>query len=314
MAANNIHISISAEEVLRLGPLIVTNSMITSLAVSIILVLIALKVYTVFKKPKKVPSGLQNFIELIIETINNFVLNVVKDKQKARKFAPLFLSFFMIIMMNNWFGLLPGVGTIFVNRFVYPTDHVEVEQVPQEKLEEKAEEQHLDEDGHVVEELVEDAQQDLEHSQQPAHGEEAQHSEDHDEPHSVHLLRAGTADLNSTLALALISVISIQLMGYSFLGLSYFKKFINLSNPINAFIGVLEIISELAKIMSFAFRLFGNIFAGEVLLAVISSLVPVIGPIPFFFLELFVGFIQALVFSMLTLVFYDMSAISHDEH
>ena len=80
------------------------------------------------------------------------------------------------------------------------------------------------------------------------------------------------------------------------------------------FVGILELISEFAKIISFAFRLFGNIFAGEVLLVVMAFLFPVILPMPFYGLELFVGFIQALVFSMLTLVFFNMATISHEEH
>ena len=78
------------------------------------------------------------------------------------------------------------------------------------------------------------------------------------------------------------------------------------------FVGILEIISEFAKVISFTFRLFGNIFAGEVLLAVILALVPVIAPMPFYGLELFVGFIQALVFAMLSLVFFNMASESHE--
>ena len=80
------------------------------------------------------------------------------------------------------------------------------------------------------------------------------------------------------------------------------------------FVGFLELISEFAKIISFAFRLFGNIFAGEVLLVVISALLPIIAPMPFYGLELFVGFIQALVFAMLSLVFFNMATQSHDQH
>ena len=89
--------------------------------------------------------------------------------------------------------------------------------------------------------------------------------------------------------------------------IAYFK------NPILTFVGLLELIGELAKIISFAFRLFGNIFAGEVLLIVTSFLVPFVVPTPFYGLELFVGFIQALVFSMLTLVFLNL-ATTHAEH
>jgi len=127
----------------------------------------------------------------------------------------------------------------------------------------------------------------------------------------VPLLRGATADLNTTLGLALFAVISIQVFGYKMLGLKYFKKFFNFTNPINFFVGFLELISEFAKIMSFAFRLFGNIFAGEVLLAVIAFLLPVVASIPFIGLELFVGFIQALVFATLVLVFTNIATSDH---
>lgn len=125
------------------------------------------------------------------------------------------------------------------------------------------------------------------------------------------LFRAPTADLNTTFALAFISFGILQYAGISALGgLGYLKKFINLSNPIYFFVGMLEIISELGKIISFAFRLFGNIFAGEVLLAVTAFLIPLFAPVPFLGLEIFVGFIQALVFTMLSAVFL-AAATSH---
>ncbi len=127
----------------------------------------------------------------------------------------------------------------------------------------------------------------------------------------VPLIRGGTADLNITLGLAIFAVFSIQVYGYKTLGMKYFKKFFDFSNPINFFVGFLELISEFARIMSFAFRLFGNIFAGEVLLAVISFLVPIFASLPFMGLEIFVGFIQALVFATLTLVFINIATTSH---
>lgn len=129
----------------------------------------------------------------------------------------------------------------------------------------------------------------------------------------IPLFRPGTADLNLTLALALTSVIVIQFFGLKSLGFSYLKRFINLKNPINFYVGVLEIISEFSRVISFAFRLFGNIFAGDVLLTVIAFLMPVLVPLPFLGLELFVGFIQALVFSMLTAVFL-AQAMAPSEH
>ncbi|OGG26808.1 ATP synthase F0 subunit A [Candidatus Gottesmanbacteria bacterium RIFCSPLOWO2_01_FULL_39_12b] len=130
----------------------------------------------------------------------------------------------------------------------------------------------------------------------------------------IPLFRGATADLNTTLALAIIAVLSIQYFGVRSLGGGYFKKFFNFSDPIMFGVGLLEIVSEISRVISFAFRLFGNIFAGEVLLTVIAFLMPLIAPLPFLGLELFVGFIQALVFSMLTAVFLNMATVSHDSH
>jgi len=128
----------------------------------------------------------------------------------------------------------------------------------------------------------------------------------------VPFLRSANSDLNTTLALAIISVLSVQIFGITALGVfKYGKKFMNFSSPIALFVGILELISEIAKMISFSFRLFGNIFAGEVLLVVIMTLAPFIAPVPFFALELFVGFIQALAFAMLTLVFLKVAVTAH---
>jgi F-type H+-transporting ATPase subunit a len=129
----------------------------------------------------------------------------------------------------------------------------------------------------------------------------------------VPLLRGATADLNTTLALALIAFFSIQYYGFAGQKLGYLKKFFNFSSPVMFFSGILELISELAKIISFSFRLFGNVFAGEVLLSVMTFLIPVIIPLPFVGLEIFVGLIQALVFSLLTLVFINIAMSAHGE-
>lgn len=130
----------------------------------------------------------------------------------------------------------------------------------------------------------------------------------------VPLLRGANADLNTTLALAAVTVIAIQVFGVAAIGaFKYSQKFINFHGPINFFIGIIELISEFAKMISFSFRLFGNIFAGEVLLTIVATLVPLVAPLPFFALELFVGIVQALVFTMLALVFIKMATteISH---
>jgi F-type H+-transporting ATPase subunit a len=140
------------------------------------------------------------------------------------------------------------------------------------------------------------------------------HAEHGGHPTLVPLFRGGNADLNSTLALALIAVVATHVFGLRTLGVSgHLGKFFNFKNPILFFVGILELVSECAKIISFSFRLFGNIFAGEVLLIVVAAIVPYVAPLPFLGLELFVGFIQALVFSVLTLVFLQIAATAHGE-
>lgn len=131
----------------------------------------------------------------------------------------------------------------------------------------------------------------------------------------IPIFRGANTDINTTLALGLISAFMTQIFGIVAIGIvKYGKKFLNFSGPIEFFVGILELISEVARIISFAFRLFGNIFAGEVLLIVIAFLIPYVVPVPFYGMELFVGFIQALVFSMLTLVFMTIASMDHEEH
>jgi F-type H+-transporting ATPase subunit a len=153
------------------------------------------------------------------------------------------------------------------------------------------------------------------------HAEGAAAEEGHG-PKFVPLFRAPSADLNMTFALAISTVIMVQIWGVRTQGGAYFSKFTNVSGPnfgmkaINGFVSLLEIISEFSRILAFGFRLFGNIFAGEVVLATMAFLIPFFLPLPFYALEVFVGVIQALVFMMLTLVFFTMATISHghEEH
>ncbi|HVN26739.1 MAG TPA: F0F1 ATP synthase subunit A [Candidatus Paceibacterota bacterium] len=130
---------------------------------------------------------------------------------------------------------------------------------------------------------------------------------------SVPLLRSPASDLNFTLALALIAVTFVNVVGAAAVGLrGRLGVFLNFTGPIDFFIGILELVGEFARIISFSFRLFGNVFAGEVLLAIMAFLVPYLVPLPFMFLEIFVGFIQAFIFGMLTLVFVAMAITPHD--
>lgn len=132
---------------------------------------------------------------------------------------------------------------------------------------------------------------------------------------AIPLLRSPAADLNFTLAFAVISVVMANVLGAAAVGIwPHMSKFLNFSNPINFFIGILELVSEFAKMISLSFRLFGNVFAGEVLLTIIFFLAPYIVPLPFLFLELFVGLIQAFLFAMLTLVSISLHTAVHGEH
>ncbi len=147
----------------------------------------------------------------------------------------------------------------------------------------------------------------------------------------VPFLRGGTADVNTTVALAIMAVLGANLFGIFSIGIwKIFNKYVNLKAllliftkikkdktviivaPITFFVGLLELIGEFAKVASLSFRLFGNVFAGEVLLASMAALFAYILPIPFIFLEILVGVIQALIFSMLLVVYFAISATDHD--
>ncbi len=129
----------------------------------------------------------------------------------------------------------------------------------------------------------------------------------------VPVFRSAASDLNVTLALATVMVFLVHVSGMAALGVwAHWSKFFSFKGPIQFFVGILELISECAKIISFSFRLFGNIFAGEVLLIVMGFLAPFVAPLPFLALEIFVGFVQALVFAMLSMVFISI-AITHHE-
>lgn len=249
----DLHISLNAETLFHVGSLPVSNSMLTSTLVSIFLLVFAVIVRIKLDQTTIKPGGIQNLAEWIVESLLNFVTSVTGDLKKSRLFLPPLATFFIFIVLNNWLGLVPGVGSIGMRETIESAEPI----VAEAKF--------------------------------------------------MPFFRPGTADLNTTIALALVSVFLIQFFGIKFLKFSYFKKFLNFSSPVNFYVGILETVSEFAKIISFAFRLFGNIFAGEVLLVVMTYLTKIVMPVPFYGLEVFVGFIQALVFTMLSLVFYNMA-------
>lgn len=131
------------------------------------------------------------------------------------------------------------------------------------------------------------------------------------EHNAIPLFRTPTSDFNTTFALAVVSVAATQILSIKYIGIkNYLKKFFSFS-PILLFIGLLELVSEFTKLVSFSFRLFGNIFAGEIVLSRISSLFTIILPIPFLMLEIMVAIVQALIFATLTMVFMSIFTTEH---
>ncbi|MDD2766990.1 MAG: F0F1 ATP synthase subunit A [Candidatus Moranbacteria bacterium] len=246
-----MEISIAAEKLFSIGTFPVTNAFLIGVLVSIFLVSVT---QLVVRKKTLVPRGIQNILEIIFEALLDLIESVTQDKKQARQFFPLIATIFLFVLLANWVGLLPGLGTVGLS--------------------------HIN-DGHST---------------------------------IIPFLRSTSADLNFTLALSLITVLTVQFTGIAALGIvRYGKKFFvspfHKPYGIGTLVGVLELVSEVGKTISFTFRLFGNVFAGEVLLTVMLHLVPFFLPLPFMFLEIFVGFIQAIVFSMLTLVFLKMATI-----
>lgn len=255
-----------------LGPIPVTNALLTSWLTMVFLVGISL---VATRSMRLIPQGFQNVVEMIIGGFYDLTEDVAGARQ-ARLFFPIVMTIFLYVLISNWIDVLTPILAAVGFEAIH--------------------------DGHEV---------------------------------FVPLLRAPSTDLNMTLGLALVSVFLTQAFGIRAQGfLSYLGKFIDVSglrkfvavllgraegNPLSAlaqgflsfYIGLIELISEMAKIISFSFRLFGNIFAGEVLLLVIPSLITLLLPLPFLGLEIFVGLIQAFIFAMLTMVFMTVATIEH---
>lgn len=246
-------ISLKAEELFRIGSFPVTNSMALGAVVLVVIVVFGLMLR---RKVSLIPGGFQNMLESILEGFLKLMDSVLGNRKKSEKYLPLVLTIFLLVVLSNWFGLLPGVGSIGIRGI---SGESRTSFTP--------------------------------------------------------LFRAPAADLNFTVAIAILAVFCINLFGILTLGfVRHFSKFFTFKNPLYTFVGLLEFISEFAKMVSFSFRLFGNIFAGEVLLIIVGFLVPYAVPLPFLFLEIFVGFIQAFVFAMLTLVFIAMATAEHEAH
>jgi F-type H+-transporting ATPase subunit a len=280
-------VSVAAETIFRFGDFTVSNSLLTSWIVMLVLIILA--IFATRRIPKDldsaknadlVPSGLANAIEWIIEGLSGMVRSI--GGGWSSRYFPIVMTIFLFVITSNWLGLLPGFGSIGLLEHPHSAEAASYVANGAVLTAEVAEDSH---EGYVL----------------------------------VPFFRSPSTDLNFTLALALTSVLVTQYFGVRALKLSYFSKFFNVHGfkggvfpGIVEFIaGLLELIAEFAKIISFSFRLFGNVFAGEVLLGVMAFLIPYAVSLPFYGLELFVGFIQALVFMMLTLVFFASATIGH---
>lgn len=245
---SGIHISLKAEEIFNIGGFPVTNSLILSF---LILLLLAVVAKVGEHRLSLVPGKLQSVFEMFIEGLLGLMDTVFGERSKSEKYLPFIATIFLFVLFSNWFGLLPGVGSLVIH-----TDHG-----------------------------------------------------------AIPLLRAPSADLNFTLGLAIVAVLTINILGAAAIGtMAHLGKFFNFKSPIGFFIGIIELVGEFARMISFSFRLFGNIFAGEVLLIIVAFLVPYLVPLPFLFLEVFVGFVQALIFSMLSIVFIAIATVDHTDH
>ena len=292
----------------------VTNTMLATWLAIALLLIVALMVRG---RLAPVPGRLQGFVEIVIEFFLNLAESIA-GREKARRFFPLAMTIFLFIVAANWMGILPGFGTI---GWVESTDalakHRHCDDYGKESAEYNA---CLSEINVQVFDEAGDGFAVLSPGSVGGDVSAYEWKKNQQEGKAAGLLipffRSANTDLNATLAIAIVAMVAIHYWGFSALGLGHLGKFINFKEgPIGVFVGFLEAIAEAARLISFTFRLFGNIFAGEVLLAAIIFLIPLIGIIPFLGLELFVGIIQAFIFSMLTLVFATVATVSHgDDH
>jgi F-type H+-transporting ATPase subunit a len=296
-------IKMAAEPVLTLFGFEITN---TLLATWLAMLLLIVGTWAITRKLSVVPRRWQSALEMVIEALYNLVEGAAGRKW-ARLFFPIVATIFLFLIVSNWLALLPLFGS-------WGPLHHSAEGQPVEWLNESKTV------GIWVRGSSEEA---------AATGE----AEAEGRYVVAPMFRAAATDLNTTVALALISVFLTQYFGVKALGVPYFGKFISVGKVVKAFtgrglgcvgrigtffmglidvvVGLIEIVSELGKIISFSFRLFGNITAGEVLLGVIAFLIPYLVSLPFYGLELFVGFVQALVFMMLTVAFFVTATSSH---
>ncbi len=305
-----------SEPIFNIGPWAVRNTVLTSWLVIVFLVAFS---FLATRKLDLVPVRfLQNFVESLIE----WMYGIVEDAAgpaNARRFFPLVATIFLYVICSNWFGLLPFYNTIGVVKppdvaagqtataVAYHVYHVGSLSIAIEPLRPKT----VNVTGNASGEAVAANGQPLANGT----GSEA-------DGVLVPYFRSVFSDANAPLALALVSFVAVEYWGLTALGVGpYLGKFFNFGallhgkplGIIDVFVGLLELLSEFVRIISFTFRLVGNIFAGEVLIGFMTFIIPFLLPTLFYGLELFFGMIQAAIFALLTLVFGIMAVESHAE-
>ncbi|RPI51490.1 MAG: F0F1 ATP synthase subunit A [Chloroflexi bacterium] len=301
-------ISIPAEPVFELFGFAITNTLLSSWLTMLVLILGS---WAITRRMKVVPGRWQGLLEMVIEGFWKLVEGAAGPKWTPR-FFPIVMTIFLFVLTSNWMGLTPLFGGWGVLHHAEEGGHPVV----------------WTSDTHSLGILVKGEEQE-------AAAGDAAAEEQGDRYILAPMFRAATTDMNVTLALAVVAVALTQWFGLRSLGLGYLTKFVAVGGIVKAFtrpglgcggrigaffmgiidifIGIVESISELGKVVSFSFRLFGNIFAGEVLLGVMAFLIPYVISLPFFGLELFVGLVQALVFMMLSVAFFVVATSGHGE-
>jgi len=287
----DVHVEIAAETLFHIGPIPVTNSMLTMfLVMTGILLVFSL----VARSMKEIPGKGQSLIEVIVEFLLALVEGTAGTKKAARQIFPLVGGLFIFILIANYSGLLPGVGTIGTWHTDSQTSAATVNAAQTSSVHQAASTGATDVNVAAPVAATETAKRVL-----------------------VPFLRSPDADLNMTLSLALVTFTIVQIAGIRAHGVKGRIK--HMAQP--AFILPIEIISEFSRIISLSARLFGNVFAGEVLLGVMYAManaikiaiIPFFFPVIFIFLELLFGAIQALVFALLTLIYITLATADGHE-
>jgi F-type H+-transporting ATPase subunit a len=292
------HVSLAAEQVFHIGPIPIENTTVAAFVTALVILFLF---WRASSNAKPIPErrSIQNALEMILEGFMGLCASVA-GPQNGRRFFPLVITIFLFVFVSNYLGLLPGYHTI--GWFHPEEDHGAAWN-----------EVHV---GPLTVAIL------------PFNAPQVEGHDDH-APEGMVVgnlapwLRSANTSLNTTLAIALVAMFFVEMWGLRDLGIGYLGKFINvrrlmrgdiMNGLIDFFVGIIDIISELARIVSLSFRLFGNILAGEVLLSVMTFLVSWVVIVLFLGLELLVGVIQALVFAQLTLVVATIAVTSHEEH